>query len=43
VSHDPSEIILIWWFGAKKNVCIIIDVENSCTASFFCGNCETCL
>ncbi len=28
VSHDPSEIILICWFGAQKN--IIIKAENLC-------------
>ncbi len=29
VSHDPSEIILICWFAAKKTVQIIISVENT--------------
>ncbi len=28
VSHDPSEIIIIYWFNA----------ENSCAAQRFCGN-----
>ncbi len=28
VSHDPSEIILICWFGAEETFLIIIDVEN---------------
>jgi len=32
VSHDPSEIILIETF------LININVENSCAASYFCGN-----
>ncbi len=32
VSHDPSEIIIICRFGAFL---IIINVENSCAASFF--------
>jgi len=32
VSYDPSEIIIITFL-------IIIDVENSCAASYFCGNC----
>jgi len=29
VSHDPLEIILIWWFDAQT---IIINDENSCAA-----------
>ncbi len=32
VSHDPSEIILICWFGAQETFHIIINVENSCAA-----------
>ncbi len=34
VSHDPSEILLICWFGAQETiiVVIIINVENSCAA-----------
>jgi len=28
VSHDPSQITLIWWFDAQKNINIIINVEN---------------
>ncbi len=35
VSHDPSEIILIYWFAAQKTFLIIINVENSCAASFY--------
>ncbi len=31
VSHDPSEIILIYWF-AQEIFLIIINVENSCAA-----------
>jgi len=31
VSHDPSEIILICWFGAQETF-ITINVENSCAA-----------
>ncbi len=31
-SHDPSEIILICWFGAQEAFLIIINVENSCAA-----------
>ncbi len=37
VSHDPSEIILICWFAAQETF-IIIDVENSHDASYFCKN-----
>ncbi len=35
VSHDPSGIILICWFGDKKAFIIIINAENSCAAYFF--------
>ncbi len=35
VSHDPSEIILICWFAAQETFLIIINVENSCAASYF--------
>jgi len=28
VSHDLSEIILIWWFDARETFLIIINVEN---------------
>ncbi len=38
VSHDPSEIILIYWFAAQETFPIIINVENSCAAQYFCGN-----
>ncbi len=31
VSHDSSEIILIWWFAAQETF-LIINVENSCAA-----------
>ncbi len=34
VSHDPSEIILICWFAAQETF-LIINVENSCAASYF--------
>ncbi len=34
VSHDPSEIILIC---CSNTFIIIINVENSCAASHFCG------
>ncbi len=37
VSHDPSEIIINADL-LKKIIFIIIDVENSCAASYFCGN-----
>ncbi len=30
VSHDPSEIIIIYWFAAQETFLIIINVENSC-------------
>ncbi len=30
-SHDPSEIILICWFGAQETF-IILNVENICPA-----------
>jgi len=32
VSHDPSEIILIWWFADQEHFLIITNVENSCAA-----------
>ncbi len=32
VSHDPSEIILICWFGAQETFTIIVNVENSYAA-----------
>jgi len=35
VSHDPSEIILIWWFAAQETFLIIINVKNNCGASYF--------
>jgi len=38
VSHDSSEITLIWWFDAQETFTIIIDVETSWGASYFCGN-----
>ncbi len=34
-----SEIILICWFAAQETFLIIINVENSCAAQYFCGNC----
>jgi len=34
VSHDPSEIILKWWFDAQKIFIIIINVKNSWVAVF---------
>ncbi len=37
MSHDPSEIILICWFAAQE-IFIIISVENSCAALYFCEN-----
>ncbi len=46
MSHDPSEIILIYWFAAQEIFIIIINVENSHTdtkvykvlKTFFCYN-----
>ncbi len=35
VSHDPSEIILICWYP-QETFHIIINVKNSCAASYFC-------
>ncbi len=32
VSHDPSEVILIYWFQETFIIIIIINVENSCAA-----------
>ncbi len=40
VSHDPSEIILIYWFAAQETFLIIINLEKSGAASYFCGNCD---
>ncbi len=37
VSHDLSEIILICWFS-QETFLIIINVEISCDAWYFCGN-----
>ncbi len=34
MSHDPSEIILIYWFAAQETF-IIINVENSCEGKHF--------
>ncbi len=34
VSHDPSEIIPICWFAAQETF-LIINVKNSCAASYF--------
>ncbi len=33
VSHDPSEITLIYWFGAQETF-PIINVENNCADLF---------
>ncbi len=32
VSHDPSEINLIYWFGVQETFLIIINFKNSCAA-----------
>ncbi len=36
-----SEIILIYWFTDQETFLIIINVENSWAASYFCGNRDT--
>ncbi len=36
-----SEIIIICWFAAQETFLIIINVENSCAAQYFCGNRHT--
>ncbi len=41
VSHDPSEIILIYWFASQQTL-LIYNVEKSCAASYFYGNHDTC-
>jgi len=38
VSHDPSEIILIWGFYAQETFIIIINVANTCALQYSCGN-----
>jgi len=35
---NPSEIILIFRFGAKVTFIIFINVKNSCAAQYFCRN-----
>ncbi len=35
VAHDPSEIILIWWFAAQETFMIIKNVENNISMIFF--------
>jgi len=35
VSHDPSEIILIYWFDAQATFLIFIHAENICAVSYF--------
>lgn len=32
ILHDPSEIILISWFGPQETFLIISNVENRCAA-----------
>jgi len=42
VSHDPSEITLIWGFDAQETFMIIMSVEKRFIAAwYFCGNCGT--
>jgi len=38
VSHDPSEIILIWWFGAQETFLIIIEYYNTLQDRHFWHN-----
>ncbi len=39
MSHDPPEIILIWWFDAQKAfLFVIILLKKSRAASYFCEN-----
>ncbi len=38
VSHDPSEIILIYWFASQETFIIIISVNNSYAVSNFHRN-----
>ncbi len=37
---QSSEIIIIYWFTAQETFLIIINVENSCAAFSFSGNCH---
>jgi len=41
VARDSSEIFLICWIAAKETFLVIINVENSCAAEYFCWNCDT--
>jgi len=36
VPHDPSEIILICWFGAQESFICIIKGKNGCSAEYPC-------
>ncbi len=42
VSHDPSEVILICWFGAKVTLLMLLinitNVKSSCATQYFCAN-----
>jgi len=35
VSHDASEISLIWWSEPQETFLNVINVENSCAAEYF--------
>ncbi len=37
VLHDPSEIIIKYWFGAQETFLIIIN-KNSCAAQYSCDS-----
>ncbi len=41
VSHDPSEIILIYWFGAQETCIIIIIINAEQLCSFVNRNNDT--
>ncbi len=41
VSHIPTEIIIICRFAAQETFLIIIHIENSCAARYFCEKHDT--
>ncbi len=43
VSHDHSEIFLIWWIYSQEKKNIIIHVKNSCAACYFFKLCNISL
>ncbi len=36
VAHDPSQILLIWWFGVQERLLFIISAENLMLSSMLC-------